>query len=156
MYSFKNWKENWTSKKQIVQFIKDNHFTFLIMSKDKIYGDRKMNSTTKKDLTIAQALKEIKRMKSELTRLIKIRKENFFAIIPKDKDITEVTLKIINETDEPLETKEIEEMVRKHAEDVTRTKLFYRLNNLRGEGLIKGKFVGPGKGVWIWWRKDAF
>ena len=27
---------------------------------------------------------------------------------------------------------------------------------LRAEGLIKGKFVGPGKGVWIWWKKDAF
>jgi len=27
---------------------------------------------------------------------------------------------------------------------------------LRAEGLIKDKFVGPGKGVWIWWRKDAF
>jgi repressor of nif and glnA expression len=70
--------------------------------------------------------------------------------------LTEVTLKIINETDEPVETKEIEEMVKKSVEDVTRAKLFYRLNNLRGEGLIKGKFVGPGKGVWIWWRKDAF
>jgi len=27
---------------------------------------------------------------------------------------------------------------------------------LRAEGLIKGKFVGPGKGVWIWWKKNAF
>jgi len=71
-------------------------------------------------------------------------------------ELTEVTLKIINETDEPLETKELEEIVGKIVTDVTRTKLFYRLNNLRGEGLIKGKFVGPGKGVWIWWRKDAF
>ena len=71
-------------------------------------------------------------------------------------ELTVTTLKIINETNEPVETKEIEEMVSKHIKDVTRTKLFYRLNNLRGEGLIKGKFVGPGKGVWIWWRKEAF
>ena len=71
-------------------------------------------------------------------------------------ELTEVTLKIINETDEPMETKELGEMVGKVVMDVTRTKLFYRLNNLRGEGLIKGKFVGPGKGVWVWWRKDAF
>ena len=71
-------------------------------------------------------------------------------------ELTEVTLKIINETDEPLETKELQEMVGKVVTDVTRTKLFYRLNNLRGEGLIKGKFVGPGKGVWIWWKRDAF
>ena len=70
--------------------------------------------------------------------------------------LTEVVLKIINEANGPLETKEIEERVRKFVKDVTRTKLFYRLSNLRGEGLIKGKFVGPGKGVWIWWRNDAF
>jgi repressor of nif and glnA expression len=70
--------------------------------------------------------------------------------------LTQVTLDLLNKSDEPLETKEIEKMVSKQIKDVTRTKLFYRLNNLRGEGLIKGKFVGPGKGVWIWWRKDAF
>lgn len=66
------------------------------------------------------------------------------------------TLKIINDTDEPLETKEIMELVSKQIKDVTRTKLINRLNNLRGEGLIKGKFIGPGKGVWIWWREQAF
>ncbi len=71
-------------------------------------------------------------------------------------ELTQATLKIINNTDEPMETKEIGEMVSKQIKNVTRTKLFYRLNNLRGEGLIKGKFVGPGKGVWIWWRKEAF
>jgi len=70
--------------------------------------------------------------------------------------LTQVTLDLLNKSDEPLETKEIEKMASKQIKDVTRTKLFYRLNNLRGEGLIKGKFVGPGKGVWIWWRKDAF
>lgn len=71
-------------------------------------------------------------------------------------ELTQATLKIINHTNEPLETKEISEMVSKQIKNVTRTKLIYRLNNLRGEGLIKGKFVGPGKGVWIWWRKEAF
>ena len=70
--------------------------------------------------------------------------------------LTEITLKVIDKTNEPLETKEIGEMVSKQIKGVTRTKLFYRLNNLRGEGLIKGKFVGPGKGVWIWWKKEAF
>ena len=34
--------------------------------------------------------------------------------------------------------------------------IFYRLTMLRAEGLIKGKFIGPGKGVWIWWKNDAF
>jgi hypothetical protein len=32
--------------------------------------------------------------------------------------------------------------------------VFYRLMLLRGESLANGKFVGPGKGVWIWWRKE--
>jgi len=65
-------------------------------------------------------------------------------------------LKVISNTKEPLETKEVEELVKKSLKGVIRTKLFYRLTMLRAEGLIKGKFVGPGKGVWIWWKKDAF
>jgi len=40
--------------------------------------------------------------------------------------------------------------------DVTRTKLFYRLTNLRGDVLVNGRHIGPGKGVWIWWRKGVF
>ena len=43
-----------------------------------------------------------------------------------------------------------------NVEKVTRTKIFYRLNNLRGEGLIKGKFIGSGKGVWVWWGSKLF
>jgi repressor of nif and glnA expression len=53
---------------------------------------------------------------------------------------------------EPLETKEIELELKKE----TRVKILYRLNFLRGEGLLKGKAVGSGKGSWIWWRKDVF
>ena len=70
--------------------------------------------------------------------------------------ITEVILRVINESGEPLETKEIQERIESSIKDVTRTKLFYRLNLLRGDGLIKGKFVGPGKGVWIWWVSEIF
>ena len=66
--------------------------------------------------------------------------------------ISKAILKTINESEEPLETKEIEGVLKK-VKGITRTKLFYRLMLLRGEGLILGKFVGPGKGVWIWWRK---
>lgn len=69
---------------------------------------------------------------------------------------TNTILNMINRADEPLETKEIERLVKKVDKDVTRTKLFYRLNILRGDGKIKGKFIGPGKGVWIWWKIDAF
>jgi repressor of nif and glnA expression len=58
-------------------------------------------------------------------------------------------LKVIENSREPLETKEIEAVLKK----VTRTKILYRLNNLRAEGLIKGKQVGAGKGTWIWWKK---
>jgi len=70
--------------------------------------------------------------------------------------ISEATLDIIQKAGEPLETKEISEQLETKIPNVTRTKLFYRLTNLRGEGLIKGKFVGPGKGVWIWWIKEIF
>lgn len=73
----------------------------------------------------------------------------------KDK-ISKTAFKIIEKADDVLETKEIQEKVAASIKDITRTKLFARLNNLRGEGLIIGKFVGPGKGVWIWWKKDAF
>jgi len=72
-----------------------------------------------------------------------------------DKE-TEVILKVVTESEEPLETKEVQERVEEKLKNVTRTKLFYRLNLLRGEGLVKGKFVGPGKGVWIWWNPQAF
>jgi hypothetical protein len=70
--------------------------------------------------------------------------------------ISKTALRVINSADEPLETKEVEERVNKIIKNSTRTKLFYRLNSLRAEGLIKGKFIGPSKGVWIWWKKDMF
>lgn len=73
-----------------------------------------------------------------------------------EDEISKAALKVISNANEPLETKEVEERVSKIVKNVTRTKLFYRLNNLRAEGLIKGKFVGPGKGVWMWWKRDAF
>lgn len=73
-----------------------------------------------------------------------------------DDLITKKALEIIERANEVLETKEILEELQISLDKLTRTKLFSRLNNLRGEGLIKGKFVGPGKGVWIWWKKDGF
>ncbi|VVB83979.1 Uncharacterised protein [uncultured archaeon] len=74
----------------------------------------------------------------------------------KEDSITKAALKIIEESDDVLETKEIEEKILVSIKDVTRTKLFARLNNLRGSNEIRGKFVGPGKGVWIWWKKNMF
>ncbi len=67
--------------------------------------------------------------------------------------LAKAILRVINTSTEPLETKEIGQALSK-VKGITRTKLFYRLMLLRGEGLVLGKFVGPGKGVWIWWRKS--
>jgi hypothetical protein len=61
-------------------------------------------------------------------------------------------IEILNKADKPMETKEIEMLLK----NVTRIKTLYRLHNLRGEGMIKGRAFGSGKGTWIWWRKDAF
>ena len=57
-------------------------------------------------------------------------------------------LNLIRKSEEPLETKDIQEKLG----DVTRTKVLYRLLNLRAEQKIKGKQVGSGKGTWIWWN----
>jgi len=58
-------------------------------------------------------------------------------------------LKAVSKSDEPLETKEVMKLLPNY----TRTMIIYRLYNLRGEGKIKGKQVGSGKGAWIWWLK---
>lgn len=69
-----------------------------------------------------------------------------------ENNISEKILEIINSSNEPLETKEIENKLK----NVSRSKILYRLNDLRGEGKIKGKSIGAGKGNWIWWKVDAF
>ena len=55
-------------------------------------------------------------------------------------------LNLVTKSDEPLETKEIGNTLKS-----TRIMILYRLYNLRGDGRIKGKQVGSGKGAWIWW-----
>jgi hypothetical protein len=72
-----------------------------------------------------------------------------------EDELSKVLLKVVSEAGEPLETKEVEERAREFVEGGTRTKVYHRLSNLRGEGLIRGKFIGPGKGVWIWWKKEV-
>jgi len=68
-----------------------------------------------------------------------------------DKVSTKI-LQLLREAREPLETKEIEILLAETSlKDVTRIKVLYRLNLLRGDGVIKGKPVGSGKGTWIWW-----
>ena len=73
----------------------------------------------------------------------------------KEDKLSEVILNLFRKLNEPLETKEIENKLEEmRFKGITRTKVFYRLNILRGDGKIKGKSIGSGKGVWIWWRAD--
>ncbi|MFQ6060964.1 MAG: hypothetical protein ACE5KV_06700, partial [Thermoplasmata archaeon] len=73
-----------------------------------------------------------------------------------DDEISRKILELIRKASEPLETKEIERRIREEVANATRPKVMYRLNDLRGQGRIRGKYVGPGKGVWIWWKRNAF
>jgi len=74
--------------------------------------------------------------------------------MPNTKDkITKVIENVVSMSKEPLETKEVFEKTLHSLNDVTRSKVMYRLNDLRGQGEIFGKSVGSGKGVWIWWKK---
>jgi len=65
--------------------------------------------------------------------------------------LSEEILKIVVKAAEPLETKEIEKLLEDKVKEATRIKVIWRLQNLRGEGRIKGKMIGGGKGVWVWW-----
>jgi repressor of nif and glnA expression len=68
--------------------------------------------------------------------------------------VEELIEKIVNNANEPLETTEIIEDVRKRIGKVSRSKVLYRLNNLRAESEIAGKPVGSGKGTWIWFSAN--
>ena len=79
-------------------------------------------------------------------------------IVLQDK-LTEAILKIVQKSSEPLETEEIVRLLQEIKRpditfaEATRTKVMYRLNNLRADGQIAGKMLGAGKGVWVWWNK---
>lgn len=62
-------------------------------------------------------------------------------------DVSIDIVNILKKSEEPLETREIELVLK----NISRVKVLYRLNRLRGDGIIKGKPVGSGKGTWIWW-----
>jgi len=70
-------------------------------------------------------------------------------------DLSKQILKIVNNSNVPLETKEIQEKIKIELGGVSRSRLMYRLNDLRAEREIKGKSVGSGKGVWIWWKSEV-
>ncbi len=71
-------------------------------------------------------------------------------------NLTKIVLKFINSQDIPLETREIIDHAKSRSKTTTRTKVLHRLNLLRGDGLIKGRFLSAGKGIWIWWKLNAF
>lgn len=71
-----------------------------------------------------------------------------------EDELADKVKKVIEQSNQPLETNEIQHAIKGIGEKVTRTKIFYRLNMLRGEGKINGKLISSGgKGVWIWWKK---
>lgn len=81
-------------------------------------------------------------------------------VVLRDK-MADAILMIVSNNHEPLETEEIISRLHESAKyghnmilkSATRTRVMYRLHNLRADGLIFGKMLGAGKGVWIWWNK---
>lgn len=65
--------------------------------------------------------------------------------------LEELIEQIISNSDDPLETIEVIAGVRDRLGKVSRSKVLYRLNNLRADKEIVGKAVGSGKGTWIWY-----
>lgn len=80
--------------------------------------------------------------------LLIMKDKTLLVVIIPDKERS-LILKVVSEAKEPLETREIEKKLPK----LSRSKIMYRLNNLRAEGLIVGKQIGSGKKTWIWWKK---
>lgn len=83
--------------------------------------------------------------------LLIMKTKTLLVVAIRDKESL-LILKVVLKSKEPLETKEIGKKLPK----ISRSKILYRLNNLRGEGVILGKQVGAGKKTWIWWKKKAF
>lgn len=69
--------------------------------------------------------------------------------------LEELIEQIITDAHDPLETTEVIAGVRDELGLVSRSKVLYRLNNLRAEKEIAGKAVGSGKGTWIWYKVRA-
>lgn len=70
-------------------------------------------------------------------------------MVRKEDHIAKKIVEVLAKAGEPLETREIE-IILKNSK-ISRIMILYRLNDLRGQGRIKGKSVGSGKGTWIWW-----
>ena len=62
-------------------------------------------------------------------------------MIRESDKISRRIIEIFETSQYPLETKEVELILK----NISRIKVLYRLNNLRGDGIIRGKPVGSGK-----------
>ena len=65
--------------------------------------------------------------------------------------LTMKILKLVNSSCHPLEKADIIKNT-----GSTEIKVRYRLQDLRADGLIMGRKLNAGKGVWIFWRKNGF
>ena len=69
--------------------------------------------------------------------------------------VSQLLVRILQSADQPLETAEILEIIQKELQ-VSRKIILKRLHDLKDSDTINARFMGPGKGVWVWWKKDSF
>lgn len=61
-------------------------------------------------------------------------------------------LKAVNASDQPLHTAEIA----RQFQGLSHYRVQITLIRLMNSGEISGRLLDVAKGIWIWWRKDAF
>ena len=61
-------------------------------------------------------------------------------------------LKAVNASDQPLHTAEIT----RQFQGLSHYRVQITLIRLMNSGEISGRLLDVAKGIWIWWRKDAF
>ena len=69
--------------------------------------------------------------------------------------ISQLLVRILQSTDQPLETAEVLGIIQKDLQ-ISRKIIIKRLHDLKDSDTINARFMGPGKGVWVWWKKDSF
>ncbi|MCK4784958.1 MAG: hypothetical protein KAV87_14495 [Desulfobacteraceae bacterium] len=67
-------------------------------------------------------------------------------------EISKKCLKVLNSSDMPLHTMEIARKL----DCGTQYKVQNRLMRLMNSEEISGRLLDVAKGIWVWWRKDAF
>lgn len=72
---------------------------------------------------------------------------------PENDKLAAMIEDLVVKSEAPLETLEIDKAIQARDPKVTKARIFYRLQLLRGAQRIKGKSIGSGMGTWIWWGK---